>query len=327
MDNKYCISIVFVLTILTFIMFCRDALKEHFTDGQIGKCMNLYSKTLLKSSGINIIKNPGNRSYQSCPPTLCQYSNSLQKCMPAQEHINNQSIHNYCEKEQYVQNISNANLCKQIGYTWENGVCNPSIKRKQDECPVDDLCQWDGSDSKCKPKADNTLFSMEDYDSVDDYCGHLKSLSPLVTKETCETAGESYNYNDLREKCINIDINSKNINDKCWGDKSMNECMNDKDPNTNCIWMPTLPIVANAEDIVNLRDTELISLENETDKLDTQLQNYISSVGPYQKKLDEEQAAALIIKLMDEDNKSRYKLEHGLKEYQQSYETSLQKTF
>ena len=325
MDSKYCYTIVCILSLVTFMLLFKGVMKEHFDEEQVGKCMNLYSRSLLKSSGVKVVKNPGERSHRSCPPVLCEYNDSLQKCLPTQEHVNNQAIHDYCNKEQYVENISNANLCNKIGYTWENGVCNPSIKREEAACPTDNLCRWDSEDEKCKPKTNMSLYSVQDYDSVEDYCGHLKSLSPLVTKETCQNAGESYDYNDLRQRCINVDVNSQNINDKCWGDKTQNECMNDGDPYTHCIWMPTLPKVADVEDIVNLRDFELKTLESEADKLDGQLQSYISTVGPYQKKIDEEQAAALIIKLVDEDNKSRYKLETGLKDYQQAYKTSLKK--
>lgn len=327
MNDKYCISLIAILTLLTFMLFFRDTMKEHFEGETIGKCMNLYSKSLLSGAGVKIVKNPGLRSYESCPPELCQYSESLRKCVPAPEHVNNQSIHNYCEKEQYIENISNNKLCSAIGYTWENGVCNPSVKRKEDECPTDSICQWDVEDKKCKPSANRELYSVDDYDSVEDYCSHLKSLSPLVSKDTCTNAGASYDYNDLRRKCINIDVNAQNINDKCWGTKTMNECMNDNDPDTNCVWLPTLPQVASVDDIKNLREAELTTLESEADKLDSQLQSYISSVGPYQEKLDKEQSAALIINLMDEDNKVRYKLETGLKGYQQAYNQSLAKAF
>jgi hypothetical protein len=328
MDNKYCVSLVVILTLLTFMMFFRDAMKEHFTGDTIGKCMNLYSKSLLKGAGVKVIKNPGYRSHESCPPGLCQYSESLERCVPNQEHINNQSMHNYCKKEQYIENISNGKLCSAIGYTWENGICNPSVKRTEDECPTDGICQWDVEKKQCDPSSNRQLYSVDDYDSVEDYCSHLKSLSPLVSKETCQNTGESYDYNDLRQKCINVDVNAQNINDKCWGNKTMNECLNDdEETDANCIWMPTLPQVATVDDIKNLRNTELATLESEADKLDTQLQSYISSVGPYQEKLDKEQSAALIIKLMDEDDKSRYKLETGLKDYQQAYVTSLEKGF
>lgn len=327
MDSKYCISIVFILSLLTFAMFCRDALKEHFdnTNQQIGKCMNLYSKSLLTSSGVDVIDNPGNRSYESCPQVLCQYSDSLKKCIPTADYTNNQAIHDYCQKEQYIENISNEDLCKNIGYTWKNGICNPSVKRTENDCPTNKLCQWNNDTNECNSKSIGSNYPIDDYDSVEDYCNHLKSLSPMVSKETCQSAGEAYNYDDLRKKCINIDINSQNINDTCWGNKTLNDCMNEVNTDTQCIWMSTLPKVANANDIKNLRESELITLDGEADKLDKELQTYISSVAPYQEKIDTEQAASLIIKIIDADNKSRFQLETGLDKYQNDYQASLTK--
>lgn len=321
MNSKYYMIIVLLLSLLTFMLLFNDTMKEYFDDEQTGKCMDLYSKSLLKISGINIVTNPGERSYKSCPPILCKYNESDKKCLPVKEHTNNLAIQNYCNKEQYISNISNAELCKKIGYTWKDGICNPSVKRQEDECPVDDLCKWNSEEKECESKIDKT---SNDYDSVQDYCSHLKNLSTSVSKETCNKADKIlYNYNDLTQKCINVSIDSKNINDKCWGDKTINDCMNMSDSHTQCMWIPVLSKVANANDIVNLRDSELKILDSETNKLDTQLQSYISKVKPYQKKIDEEQAAALIIKLVEEDDKSRYKFETKLKDYKSNYETTL----
>lgn len=323
MDNQYYISIVVLLTLLTYIMFCRDAMKEYFTQPEkIGRCMNLYSKSKLKGSNIKIVSAPGIRNNAYCPPEICQFNTTLNKCVPAQAHANNQTVKDYCEREQYIENITNKDLCDKLGYIWENSKCNPTIMRKESECPIDTLCQWDGEKSLCKPKNDTTSYSVEDYDSVDDYCQHLKSLSPEVQTMTCQNAGEKYNYNDLIGKCINIDVNSINVFDECWGDKNINDCLNDGKEYTNCVWHATLPSVSTATDIKNLRKTELETIEKESVILDEQLNSYLSSVIPYQKKMDEEQSTKLIIDIIDKGDKDRYKFDTGIKNYQQSYSQS-----
>lgn len=321
MNNKYCITIVVLLTLITYMMFCRDIMEEYFTnDTKVGQCMNLYSKTKLKNSGVKLIENPGNRGEDSCPPVLCQFDSVQNKCLPTSQHANNQGIRNYCLKEHYLENISNKQLCEKLGYSWENGKCNASIKRKEDQCP-DDLCGWDDEKSTCEPK-DHSLYHSSDFDSVSDYCKHLKSLSPTVNPQTCNAAGSSYDYNDLLAKCLNVDVNAENINDKCWGRKNINNCIDDGDEHTNCIWYQNVPSISTPADIKGLRKTELETIEKEVDTLGNELNVYINSVKPYQDKLDKEQAAALIVKMIEQDDKDRYKFETGIKSYEESYQKS-----
>lgn len=319
MENKYFITVLALLTLLTYIMFCRDAMKEYFIDGKVGKCMNLYSKSKLKTSGINVIASPGQRSEITCPPAICQYSDSLKKCIPVQKHANNKNIQNYCSSEEYIEEISNKKLCEQIGYVWDNGKCNPTIKRKEAECPST-LCDWDNEKNSCNPKTDSTSYSVEDYDSVNDYCQHLKGLSPDVQSMTCQNAGERYNYNDLVKKCINVDINPSNINDECWGTKTQNDCLDNK---SDCVWLPSLPSVSTASDIKGLRSTELETIDKEATLLHREINKYLDTVKPYQDKMDKEQAAKLIIDIVDRDDKDRYKFDKNTKIYQLKYETSL----
>jgi hypothetical protein len=323
MKKSYFTLLVLFLTFLAFIMFCRDALKEGFEDGKVGQCMNLYSKSLLNRKDINLITNPGDRSFESCPPTLCQFSSG--KCIPVDEFNNNQTIKDYCKSEQYLENITQKDLCTKLGYVWDNNKCNPTVKLSEKQCPTGDLCSWNSNIQQCDV---NIEFNNDlDYDSVKDYCSHLKSLAPTVSKETCDKAGKEYDYNDLLSKCVNINVNTENVYDECYGQKTQDNCLKDGDDNTNCIWFPNLPTVAGAADIKGLRQTELDTLQNEMNKLDTELQSYISSVGPYQQKMDEEQAANLIVKLIERDNKDRYMFETGLTKFQTNYEGSLEKEF
>jgi hypothetical protein len=318
MENKYYITILALITLLTYIMFCRDAMKEYFTEPEpVGKCMNLYSKSKLKSSGIKVSSAPGQRSQLSCPPIICQYSTSLNKC------TSNQRVKEYCLKEQYIENATNKNLCQKIGYVWENGECNPTNKRKEEQCPTDTLCKWDSEDNLCKPKDGSTTYDAEDYDSVDDYCQHLKGLSPDVNSMTCVNAGANYDYNDLMSKCLNVNVNPDNVYDECWGNKSQNNCLDDGQDHTNCVWLPTLPTISTADDIKGLRTTELETIEKESERVRDEINGYIRTVKPYQDKMDKEQAAKLIIDIVDRDNKDRYNFNKGIKDYQAEYSLSL----
>jgi hypothetical protein len=328
MNNQYYVSIVVILILLTYAMFCQDALTEYFENNeQIGQCMNLYSKSLLKNAGIKIINNPGQRRNNNCPSPICQYDTTENKCIPSQQNTTSQAIHDYCEKEQYMENITEMDLCRKMGYTWDNGECNPSPKRTEDQCPQT-VCDWNSDTKNCEPKPGEGLYSIGDYDSVSDYCGHLKSLTPLVDKQTCNNMGDTYDWNGLVNKCINVDINSQNINDKCWEKQTQNNCLNplstEENPNEqNCVWIPNLSKVLNADDIRGLRVTELEALEKEINGLDTKLDTYLNSVGPYQHKMDTEQAAALVIKITEKDDKDRYQFEKGIRDYKKAYNASM----
>lgn len=322
MNNQYNIFIVSILILLAYILFCKDALTEHFeNDEKIGQCMSMYSKSLLNDSDIKLTNN--DRTQKNCPTNsgICKFDG--QKCVPIQQNTTDQNIQAYCQKEQSIDQINDKELCQKIGYTWSNDKCNTFTQRTQDECP-NNLCDWDKDINSCQPKQNSNLYDDKDYDSVQDYCQHLKSLTPIVDKKTCDNMGTGYKWDTLINKCINTDINTKLNNDLCWGTKTEKDCYNDKN-DKNCVWIPTIPKILgkNKDAITSLRETELENIKTEVNHLDKELTQYLDTVGEYQTKMDKEQSAALVINMIDKDNKDRYKYETKLNNFTEAYQKIL----
>jgi hypothetical protein len=316
--NNYLLVSVVLLIISMYIMFCKDAMTEYFENQstQVGQCMNLYSRNQLNSTGINVLYNQGERSAQSCPPNICTFDANNKKCIPNRQHADNALIQNYCLKEQYLENMSEMEMCNKLGYTWENNKCNSSHKRNKDDCPQN-VCQWEAKNNKCIPKSVEKLYNVNDYDSVADYCQHLKSLSPLVTKETCKSMGSAYDWNVLLGKCLNVNINKTDTFDNCWGRDERNKCLDKTDKTGNCLWMPNMTSVDDISDIKQLRDIELNIIEKEVNDLDSKLRHYIDSAGQYDNKLSTEQSAKLVQTVLDNNETLKYKLEQGIKQFVQ----------
>lgn len=320
MNPNYYIPILVILSVLTYCMFFQDTLKEYFEDS--GQCMNLYSAARLNQSNVKLITSPENRGNAICPPHLCQIDDG--KCVPNNTHKSNSVIAEYCSKDKFLEGISQQELCTRMGYNWKDGKCNPSFKRKQEECPTDTVCNWNARKDTCEAKPALNLYSHNDYDAVSDYCTHLKSLSEIVDKETCQSMGPRYQWLYNAQICKNIDVNDKNVNDECWKVESQDDCLKKNTDYRTCLWYPKVADIMSAADLAGLRETELKTMDSQMGRLESEVDKYISRAQPYQEKMDKEQAAKLIIDVMERDNKDRYKFEKGVRHFDQEYDAILQ---
>ncbi len=300
---EYLIFAVILLVIVSYMVFSNDLLHEMFDTTNMGQCMNVYTKSKI---GDDVMSGSIPRTSYNCPENVCTYNSNLKKCVPNSMHSQPQ-YQKYCENESYITNMSEQALCTKVGYRWSNGRCVALDKRTQDVCP-DSLCTWT-SDS-CLPKVDKT---NEDYDSVNDYCQHITNISPFVSKETCDSIGNNYNWNALIQQCIPNNNKAMPTLDTCWKEGTKENC--NLDSLTDCLWIPKQSLITSSSDITTIPSNELKVMESGLDKLNTEVNKYISTITPYQQKIDKESATALIIKVLDQDDKDRFRLETKILPY------------
>lgn len=284
------------------MVFSNDLLHEMFDTANVGQCMNVYTKSKISE---DVMSGSIPRTSYNCPENVCTYDSSNKKCVPKQGY--NKSLYqDYCANESYITNMSEQSLCNKIGYRWSNGRCIALDKRTQDVCP--DSCSW--SNDSCLPKIDRT---DEDYDSVNDYCQHITNISPFVSKKTCDDLGSNYNWNALIQQCIPVDSKILPTLDTCWKEGSKEDC--NLDSLTDCLWIPKQSLITSSSDITTIPSNELKVMESGLDKLNTEVNKYIDENEKYQRRIDKESATALIIKVLDQDDKDRFKLETKILPY------------
>lgn len=308
-SETYQIVIILIIIGVICFLFTYDIGIEYFENNEnreLGQCLSPFSKNRLK---VKLFKNSNNRNEDICPNFICKYDDDEQKCLPNDNFKNNAVISEYCNKESYMPPLSDKKICEETGYTFKNDKCITSPKRTQETCPTD-LCEY--VVNRCQAKEGSA-----DYDAVNDYCLHLKALPDDVSKKTCQNAGSRYQYNDLIQKCVNVDIDPNNSNDNCWGKTVEKDCLNSDE---NCLWIPYMSNITNPSDLTDLRESELKSINQEVLLMETNLNKLMNELIPYQKKMDEEQSTKLVYKLVKKDDKDRYKLETGINQYDKEFD-------
>ena len=342
-----------ILIFLSYCLFYRDLMIEKF-DGQ---CLNLNSRGKLGRKGFAIMHSASPRTKQDCPTPLCRFDEEKDECVAKTEYAQDATIQHYCKTEKFVEKAPSEDMCRKMGFQWnaETNKCTPSILRDQFNCPTDinqpgffnngkpSLCSWDVANNVCKANKSNVAgYDYNDFNSVEDYCRHMINLDPNVSKLTCDVASnindqnidvvnnnsnptprarETYDWNHLNQKCLNVNVNPRNVYDQCWGSTdSMDECADRTHRNSKCLWMPYIPKITNEADIKGLRVSEIEMLEKEANHLNHKLDNYLDKSIQYQEKQDTEQAARLILKTIHHDQKTRYHFEEGVQQFDQDYE-------